>query len=426
MANLKTFYFSQILSQKLHDAQGKYIGRLNDLLVEIFIYPNDHAEPIKPRVTGIRLKSGKDTRFVSFESFDIEKDGNKIKLNCLKDLTPIQPETAHKSLFLRHNVLDKQIVDLEGRKVVRANDIRLAMVSDGLYVIAVDVGMYGLLRRIGIDRPIQAMLSVFHSAIPAKYILWDDVETVDDTTHNIKLSKTSSKLSTLHPSDLADILEELGKATITNIFSTLDEEKAADVLEEMETHSQIHVIESMSVEKAADVLEKMPANEAADIIDELEEEKATLLLNEMERKSSDEVKELLEYPDNTVGSIMTTDFLAFKPDKTVEDVLNELRIQRPETDLLYNLLITDEHEKLIASLSLRDLVISQPQTLLRDIMTREPLSVQDNDKIDSLAEIVEKYNLLAIPVTDKNEVIQGMVVIDDIIEDLVNKGRTNK
>ena len=144
---------------------------------------------------------------------------------------------------------------------------------------------------------------------------------------NIRLSKSYAKLHTLHPSDLADILEDLGKKSSMSVFSALDEEKAADVLEELETQTQIHIIENLPVNKAADVLEKMPADEVADILDELEDEKAELLLKEMDTESSQEVRELLEYDDDLVGSIMTTDYYLFSAGITVEEVLNELTIK---------------------------------------------------------------------------------------------------
>ena len=186
------------------------------------------------------------------------------------------------------------------------------------------------------------------------------MEAVDFSNLNIKLSKSYSKLQTLHPSDLADIIEELGKKSSADVFSALDEEQAADVMEELETDAQLHLIESLPVEKVADVLEKMPADEVADILDELEDEKAELLLNEMESDSSEEVRELLEYPHNTVGSIMFTDVLSFKQNDTVEDVIRELRNRKPEASELYNLFVTNEHEELIAAFSLRDLVVAEP------------------------------------------------------------------
>jgi Mg/Co/Ni transporter MgtE (contains CBS domain) len=197
-------------------------------------------------------------------------------------------------------------------------------------------------------------------------------------------------------------------------------------LEEMEPYAQAQIIESLLIEKAADLLEKMPADEAADLLDELEDEKVELLLNEMETESSKEVRELLEYEDKEVGSLMTTDYLSFRETMTIEGTLDELRLQKPEADMIYSLFITDSDEKLIATVSLRDLVISSPTITLAEIMQKDFISVTDEDKIDTLAAIISKYDLLAIPVTDAQNMLVGMVVIDDIVEDLMYKGKTKK
>jgi Mg/Co/Ni transporter MgtE len=210
------------------------------------------------------------------------------------------------------------------------------------------------------------------------------------------------------------------------VFAALDEEKAADVLEELETDTQVHIIENLPVEKVADVLEKMPADEVADILDALEDEKAELLLKEMEVDSSKEVRELLEYPEDTVGSIMSTEVLSFSKNFTVDDVIRDLRTKKPEAEELYNLFVTNEKEKLIATFSLRDLVVSDPTVTVEQIMKPSPVSLYDTQKLDEIAENISKYNLLAIPVVDRNDILQGMVVIDDVVEDLINKRRTNK
>ena len=218
----------------------------------------------------------------------------------------------------------------------------------------------------------------------------------------------------------------MGSASRAKIFEALDEERAADVLEEMEPYAQAQLIESLSIEKVADVLEKMPADEVADLLDTLEDEKAEQILNEMEKDSSEEVRELLEYESKEVGSLMTTDILSFHETMTVEDTLNELRRQKPEADVLYLMFVIDENEKLIATISLRDLVISGPQMKISEIMNKDIISVQDEDKVNTLGEIIEKYDLLAIPVTDAENTLLGMVVIDDIVEDLMDKGKTKK
>lgn len=416
-----TFYLSRVIGRKIFDVNGQYIGIVKDLLVNA----DNTNQTERPLVTGIKIKSPDKTEFYSFEHFKVQKINGKLKVSC-SQLIQLPQENIDNDLYLASVVLDKQIVDLNGRKLVRVNDIRLVSVANGTFAVAVDIGIEGLLRRIGIAKPLKIFLSYFKVSIPAKFILWEDVEAIDFSNLNIKLSKSHSKLQTLHPSDLADIIEDLGKKASADVFLSLDEERAADVLEEMEADAQVHIIESLSIEKAADVLDKMPADEVADILNALEEEKAELLLNEMEKKTSEEVRELLDYPEDSVGSLMATEIISFSKEKTVNDVLNELREKKPEAATLYNLFVTDEKEVLIATVSLRDIVVSSPEATINEIMKPSPVCLRDDQDIDEIAEIVSKYNMLAIPVVDNADVLQGMVVIDDVIEDLINKRRTNK
>ncbi|NVN93991.1 MAG: CBS domain-containing protein [Bacteroidetes bacterium] len=422
MTSFTTFYLSRVIGKKVFDNNGKYIGIVKDLLInpDSSNHPSEH-----PFVNGIKIKFKKEIVFYSFQGFVIEKNKGKIKIICNQAIN-LSDENILNDLYLAETVLDKQIVDLNGRKLVRVNDVRLVSVANGTHVIAVDIGIEGLLRRIGIAKSFNFILSLVKAKLPAKFILWDDVEAIDFSNLNIKLSKTFSKLQTLHPSDLADIIEDLGKKSSTEVFSSLDEEKAADVLEELEVETQIHIIESLSIEKAADVLDKMPADEVADILDALEDEKAELLLNEMEKDTSQEVRELLDYANNVVGSIMSTEILSFNENTSIEEVIAELRNKKPEAETLYNLFVTDEKDTLIATFSLRDLVISNPETKIHQIMKPSPVHLYDDQEIDEIAEFISKYNMLAIPVLDRNDVLQGMVVIDDVIDDLMDKGRTNK
>lgn len=413
-----TFYLSRVIGKKVYDNNAKFVGVVKDLLVD----PDSSGHPI---VTGVKIRYKKQETFYSYEHFSVEKNKGKIQVIC-NQLIELDANNVNNDLRLVEVILDKQIVDINGRKLVRVNDIRFVSLINGTFAVAVDIGIEGLLRRIGIAKQLKLILSIFGAAIPSKFILWEDVEAVDFSNFNIKLSKTHSKLQTLHPSDLADIIEDLGKKASAEVFLSLDEEKAADVLEELEVETQVHILESISVEKAADVLEKMPADEVADILDALEDEKAEQLLNEMEKGPSQEVRELLDYPDNSVGSIMSTEVLSFNENKTIEEVFIELREKKPENEELYNLFVTDENEVLIATFSLRDIVISQPNAKISEIMKPSPVHLYDYQKIDEIAEIISKYSLLAIPVVDKKNVLQGMVVIDDVIDDLIDKRRTNK
>jgi len=426
MTSFKTFYLSRILGRKVYDTNGRFIGIVKDLLIDTGPGTANQQPPFgRPVVSGIKLKIKKELKLFSFRYFEITKIDRKIDVTG-HQLVELPEESVNNGLCLAEVILDKQIVDLNGRKLVRVNDIRLVALSESTYAIAVDIGVEGLLRRIGISHQIKTLLSLFNIAVPSKFILWDDVEAVDFSNFNIKLSKSYSKLHTLHPSDLADIIEELGKSTSTTVFSALDEEKAADVLEELDKEAQIHIIESLPIEKVADVLEKMPADEVADILDVLEDDKAELLLNEMEAGSSQEVRDILEYPDETVGSLMNTEVLSFNENKTIEDVIKEFRHIKPEADALYNLFVIDDQKELVASFSLRDLVVSEPSVTLKQIMKKNPIYLYDDQEIDDIAEIISKYNLLALPVVNRNNQLEGMVIIDDVIEVLIDKRRTNR
>jgi CBS domain-containing protein len=422
MTSLTTFYLSGIIGKEAFGADGDIIGVIKDLLVNAVPGQSDPGHQL---VTGVKLRIHKETRIYSFRTFRVVKARENLSVTC-SELIELTGDEIESGLMLVESILDKQIVDLNGRKLVRVNDVRLATVPTGTFTVAVDIGIEGLLRRIGIARPMKWILSFFAIKLPSKFILWDDVQAIDQSSSHIRLAKSYAKLHTLHPSDLADILEDLGKKSGMSLFSSLDEEKAADVLEELETPTQIHIIENLPVNKAADVLEKMPADEAADIIDELEDERAELLLREMDLETSQEVRELLEYPDNSVGSIMTTDILSFKPGITVEQVINELRMKKPEDAELYNLFVTEKNDELIGTFNLRDLVIANPETPVSQIMKSDPLFLYDNQKVDDIAELISKYNLLAVPVVDPNNQLQGMVVVDDVVEDLINERRTRK
>jgi magnesium transporter len=423
MTSLTTFYLSGIIGREAFSADGDAIGIIKDLLINTM--PSGNSDPDQQLVTGVRLKIQREIRFYSFNSFLVTKAREVLNVTCT-GLTELGTEDVNNGLLLVETILDKQIVDLNGRKLVRVNDVRLATLPTGTYAIAVDIGIEGLLRRIGIASPIKRLLSVFKINIPAKFILWDDVQAIDHSNLNIRLSKSYAKLHTLHPSDIADILEDLGKKSSMSVFASLDEEKAADVLEELETNAQIHILENLPVNKAADVLEKMPADEVADILDELEDDKAESLLKEMDTESSQEVRELLEYDDDLVGSIMTTDYLSFSATMTVAEVLVELRSKKPESAELYNMFVIEANDELIGSFNLRDLVVSEPNVTISNIMKSEPLHLLDDQKVGAVAELVSKYNLLAVPVVDQSNQLQGMVVIDDVIEDLTRKRRTNK
>lgn len=413
MTQVSTFYFSRIVGKKVYPILGNPIGKCKDLIVDV--------DFIRPKVVAAVLQTGGGLLTVDFSGFKVEKRNGQYRFFC-SEIKEYKGE-GKKIFSLAKNILDRQIVDMDGRKLVRVNDLRLAVLSGETYLIAADIGFEGLLRRLGIAKPVKEMMRPLKGTLPSHLILWDEVELVDFGNAPIRLSKDYSNLVRLHPSDLADILEDMSRSTQISFLSSIDEEKAADILEELEPEIQKTVVESLPIAKAADLLEKMPADEAADILDEVRDDIAQELLEEMEQEASFDIRELMEYEDNTVGSIMATDYLMFDEEKTTGETIDELRRLKPEADTMYSIYIVDGLERLIASVSLRDLVIAQPQTQLREIMNRNVPSILDSDRMEALSSVIWKYNLLSVPVVDDKKELQGVVIINDVLHDLLKSKR---
>ena len=405
-------YFSHLLHRRIIGSNGKSIGRVVDIVVNVVA--------ARPRVVAVLCHSRGQNRLLDFSCCEIVGEQKPfIRAKQTKEIVL----AADNLLYLHKHLLDKQIVDLDGRKLVRVNDLVIDTALTGTYLVAVDVGLEGLLRRLDVEKPISFLLGIFKQSLPSKLILWKEVETVDFPSMEIKLSKVYSKLAIFHPSDLADILEDLDHNSQLALFASLDTERAADVMEELEPEAQVTLLESMSEEQAADVLEKMPADEVADIMDELKGEKAERLLSEMEKESSREVRSLMEYPENTVGSLMSTDFLSFPEDLTVDETLCELRKLKPEADTIYHLYILDKRGCYRATLPLRDIVVSDANALLSEIMDTSMEPIIDTDDIYSIAEILLKYKLLAVPVIREDGKMVGTIVIEDVLEHVMSLRR---
>lgn len=408
MTLVSSFYFSQIIGNKIYSQSGSAIGKLKDLIVD--------ADFAKPRVVAVSLNTAKEVFTADFSSFKIEKTGSKYRI-VTTGLNEYK-QNAEKTVCLK-TILDKQIIDMDGRKLVRVNDLEIATLANGTFLLAADVGFEGLFRRLGIAQIIKKLLKPTGITLPSHLILWDDVETVDYGHSEIKLSKDYSNLEKLHPSDLADIIENMNRYAQIAVISSMDEEKAADVLEELEPEIQKSVLENLPVDKAADLLEKMPADEAADILDELRDEKVEELLKEIEEEASDDIRELLDYPENSVGSIMITEYIIFNENQTADETIKELRRLKPEPDTMYYMYIVDDTGKLVATVTPRDLIVSEPETQLKQIMNSNIIYVFVDDKIESLNEIITKYNLLAIPVVNSDEQLLGVVIINDMVYNLL-------
>ncbi|AJA50107.1 magnesium transporter MgtE [Clostridium pasteurianum DSM 525 = ATCC 6013] len=404
---MNSFYLSRVLGRKVFTEDRMLVGKVKDLGIKNTIK--------SPRVEVIKVKTSNGIIYISSNNISINKEKGQYAIICHE----IKKIVLKDIMFLSQHILDKQIIDVNGRKVVRVNDIRLANLGNGIFIVAVDIGTEGILRRIGIAKPITKM----GLKISSKLILWKDVETIFSSNENIMLSKTYNKLSILHPSDLADIIEDFHGNTGIMIFSSLDNSKAADVLEQMEEDAQINLVNNLSTDKIADILEEMPADEVADILDGLSEHRAEELLSNMEKDSSNEVRELMEYEDNEVGSLMSTEYVSLKSDLTIEQAINILRKLKPEEDEMYCIYVVDNKNELIGTLSLRDIIISNSNIKLHSLMNKDFAYIYDKDDIRELIKTISKYNLLAVPIVNENKNLLGNVIINDVIYELLKTKR---
>jgi magnesium transporter len=275
------------------------------------------------------------------------------------------------------------------------------------------------MRRLGAEARGEKLFSLFHYKLQQRLIGWHYLQTIEPKLTRLTLTISRQKVASLHPADLAEIMSEASQRERTAIFGSLDVETAAEALHELEPRVQADIIDDMAKERASDILERMPPDEAADVLGDLPEAKAQELINLMEKEEAEDVQELLEHEEDTAGGLMTTEYLAFAPDMTVEEAIKELRLEAPNVETIYYLYILDNEERIIGVLSLKNLILAASQTLLRDIMTTpaKTISLETGEK--DVAEFISKYNLLAAPVVDENGVMHGIVTVDDVVDFLL-------
>jgi len=401
-----TIYLTKLLGTAVVEGGRSVLGKMRDLVVDV--------AGQRPRVVAALVSAPGGERLIDFGPCKPLRRGRSYSIAAKAVREAFLP--AENLLYLKRHLLGKQIVDVDGRKLVRVNDLVLDCSSQACYLVAVDVGTEGRLRALGLAWLARAAAKLFRRKLPSKLVLWNEVEAVDFSTTQIKLSKAYSKLDGIHPSDLADILEELDHASRVALFSSLDEERAADVLEELEPDAQAAIIENISEEKAADVLEKMPADEAADVLDELGPKKAESILAEMEDSSSSEVRSLMAYPDHTVGALMSTDYVFFNQSMKAGDAIAELRAEKPEAEVAYSLYVLDMRGRYVGTVSLRDIVVADPETRLGQLMNSVIEPLKDTDEDSNLSELMIKYKLHSAPVVDAEKRLIGTIVIEDVLE----------
>ncbi len=401
-------FLSELLGKKVVEQSGKVIGRVYDITAEF-------VEPY-PFITGLTLGSSlkKSPIFLSWKNV-VDLDDNIIVTTNSAGQTALL-NLRPSELLLRDDLLDKQIVDTDGAKIRRVNDLQLLITSTGLHLVHVDVGFRGLVRRIGITRAIDFLSQgLFDYTLTDQFISWKLVQPLL-SPDRLRLNIAQNRLSQIHPADLADILEELDIKQRNAVFQSLDVETAAETLEETDPKIQVSLINDLNSEEASDIIEEMSLSEAADLLADLPRDKAEGILNEMEQDIAEDVKELLAHPEREAGGMMTTSYLSFRPYVTVGEAMEVMRRLAEDIDMVYYIYITDEQEHLLGVITLRDLILSSPEIKLEEIMDERVISVKLDDQDDTIAEHFAKYAVTAIPVVDDDDRMQGTIIFKNLLE----------
>lgn len=400
------FYVSQLQGKQVWDAWGARVGRCTDILVGSLDQPF-------PPVRALAIQDG-DLRFIP--TAQVSGMYPSIILAVPQsEITPYSPQGDELRLIDR--VLDRQIVDTDDRRVVRVNDLQIARVRDHFCLTGVDVSGLGLLRRLGIERPVHALFRLMHRHLSVSVIPWEDVAPLQQQDP-LRLRISREKISSLPPADLAAILNDLDRQTGHALIASLDDETLADAMEEIPAEMQVAVLSQLEPERAADVLEEMGPDEAADLLADLPEKTSEHLLDLMEDEDAEEVRHLLGYPEDSAGGIMTTEFATVPAGLCIGEALEHLRRSKEAQDdeAMYSVYVVDDEHRLCGVISLRDLVMSPATLPMEECMDREPVTVGPLTLQTEVAYLAAKYNLLSVPVVGENGILLGMVTVDDALD----------
>jgi len=404
------FLATTLLGAKVVDGSGVHLGALADLAASW-----SGGEDLPVVTHGVIRYHGKTQ---VFPWANVQLSQREIRISSSPVLATDEPGP----ILLKQHVLDHQLVDTQDMRVVRVSDIRLANAPDGsLVVLGVDPGQYAVIRRVLPGVWADALAKRF-GWDESPFIPWSDVEsTGGDGTSVIRLRTTREGLRHLHPADIADILEQLHPQERNALINSLPVETAADAVSEADEDVQREIIEQLAPEKAADILEEMEPDDAADIVQDLSGSKRKELLDEMDEEEAEELKELLNYDENSAGGLMTTSYLAMPVQLTAQETIDRIRELSPDAETIYYIYVVDDENLLTGVISLRDLIVSNPTTPLWNIMVdgEKLVTVHPDDELEQVATVLEHYDLLAVPVVASNGELLGIVTVDDTLEELL-------
>jgi CBS domain-containing protein/sporulation protein YlmC with PRC-barrel domain len=405
---------TEVLGAEAYDAAGNFVGRVR----ELFIEPADQPG----RVSRVLLGRGKYQPLLArYDQVSFVAPGT-IRLNVNeRALELYQPNEAW--LAVQKDLLDQQIIDTSGRKVVRVNDIGLSeQRTNGtveLRVVQVDVGLPGAVGRLlqGLAPP--SVIRRIQSKLPPRTIRWEFVNLIEpDPLRRVKLRITHQKLANLHPADLADIMEKLSPAERQAIVASLDEQTAAEALAELDQRLQAQIVEKLDPEKAAEIIEEMEPDQAADLLADLSPERSREVLQELPREEAQEVRELLKFEENSAGGMMNTEFVMVGETATIEEVMEWVRGHDTNLDQLDSVALVNQDAVFTGAVSVGRLVLAQGGRALTELRMEPLVSVTPEADEKEVFALFDKYDLRSLTVVDPSGRPIGAITVDDVVSRL--------
>jgi magnesium transporter len=398
-----------LLGTPITDREGRLRGRLKDVAVATGTEAG--------HVAGLILKTGEGARLAEVRNI-MQTPSGALELRDVEALRSLRGDENF--LLLQQDIVDRQIVDVHGRKVVRANDVNLQWFShdavQALRVTGVEVGLSGAIRRIFKGLLSSHALETFSNRFTTRVIPWQYVDVIEvDPARRVKLKIEHLNIAQMHPSDIADILEDLSPAERKAVFTTLDEEVAAEALEEVAPKLQKSLIESLDSGHIADILEEMDPGAAADLLGDLPEERSDAILKEMEPEERQEVEELLEFREDSAAGRMTTDYVSVRVEDTVADAVRAIKAFDGDLESVTGVYLVDGRDFLMGVVPLARLVMALPETHLAVLTEPRFISCHADASENEVAELFDKYNLQALPVVNSAQKLVGIIQADHVI-----------
>ncbi len=407
-------FLSQLIHKPVIDrSTGRKIGYISDVIADI--------TKIYPHITGLIISRHwfDPGQSLPIGCIDIpEAKGPVLAENALDSLNPKLSLAKHE-ILVRETFLDKQIVDISGSRLVRVNDLHLLIEKCNIWIVHMDVGFSGLLRRLGWLHVYQKLVHwLVDYDLEDKFIQWKFVQPLADahSAGTLALKISYSKLSNMHPADLADILEDLGTDERETAFKALDISTAAQTIEKLPMKTSLQLLHTLSNDTLSKILDELPMDEAVDLLSELSRKKVNSVFRNLPKKKVLDLKELLKHSKNTAGSLMNTEFITVKSSTTVSQTLDKIRDEHEKAESIYYIYVLNEQRSLVGVLSLRELILAKPDQPVTEIMANKVIKVGVDTHIEKIGQLFLKYNFHMLPVVDSHHKIKGIISVRDALE----------